>query len=118
MLRPSGNQRLLRQDAMTQRLEVDVITDAGRILFPDGLEYDNTARDSYAIVEGDPLSATAVCVRTAELKRGDWEVRLATHSEMTADATHFHLRNKMEAWEGKTAVFAKEYRKSIPRDLV
>ncbi|MCB9434722.1 MAG: CocE/NonD family hydrolase [Ardenticatenaceae bacterium] len=118
MLRPSGNQRLLRQDAMTQRLEVDVITDAGRILFPDGLEYDNTARDSYAITEGDPLSATAVCVRTAELKRGDWEVRLATHSEMTADATHFHLRNKMEAWEGKTAVFAKEYRKSIPRDLV
>jgi hypothetical protein len=103
---------------MTQRLEVDIIIDAGRILFPDGLEYDNTARDSYVIVEGEPLSATAVCVRTAELKRGDWEVRLATYSKMTADATHFHLLNRVEAWEGKTAVFAKEYRKSIPRDLV
>ena len=92
--------------------------DAGSVRYPDGLEYDNDMTDTFTIVEGDPLSAAVRCDRSAELRRGDWRVRLETSSVMTSDATTFRVTNAVDAYEGHTRVFSKTWTFAVPRDMV
>jgi hypothetical protein len=37
---------------------------------------------------------------------------------MTADATHFHLSNQLDAYEGDVRVFTKSWVTAVPRDHV
>jgi hypothetical protein len=36
---------------------------------------------------------------------------------MWSDATHFHLKGRLEAYEGDALVLARDVAESIPRDL-
>ena len=82
------------------------------------LEIDETAVDTYGIVEGDPLSASVRCDWSIALGRDDWRTRIETSSALTADATSFLLTDTVEAYEGEKRVFAKSWSVAIPRDLV
>jgi hypothetical protein len=82
------------------------------------LEIDETAVDTYGIVEGDPLSASVRCDWSIALGRDDWRTRIETSSALTADATSFLLTDTVEAYEGEQRVFAKSWSVAIPRDLV
>jgi hypothetical protein len=53
-----------------------------------------------------------------ELQRDEWRVRVATDSEMTADATHFHVSSRLDAYEGDERVFSRTWAKAIPRLFV
>lgn len=37
---------------------------------------------------------------------------------MWSDATTFHLRGRIEAYEGGRKVFERDFRESVPRDLL
>ena len=39
-------------------------------------------------------------------------------AELTADATTFHIREKLTAKRGEAVVFEREHRNAIPRDLM
>jgi hypothetical protein len=58
------------------------------------------------------------CNRQVEISRGDWHTRVETLSVMTGDASHFHLTNVLDAYEGQTRVFTKSWARAIPREWV
>ena len=81
-----------------------------------GLITGSLAREFYSIEKDDPLSAYARCHWTEELEREGWSVRTETFSDMRADATHFHLTARIEAWENGELVFEKDFVETIERD--
>lgn len=105
-------------ELVSGQTEVKNLFDFGRIRFNDnGLEYEDITTNIYTIHEGEPLSATVRCDQFLAYQRGDWQPRLETSSTMTADETHFHVNQRLDAYEGQTRVFTKTWRFIIPRDL-
>ena len=95
------------------------VSDEGRLRFLDnGLETDHSSTEVFKVREGDPLSVSQHIQSVIEFRRDDWRVRVETDSLMTADATHFHLSNHMDAYEGDARVFTKSWTTAIPRDGV
>ena len=82
------------------------------------MEVDDRLIERYTIRDGEPLSLKVHIERTLMLQREAWRVRIETVSTMTADATHFHLSNHLDAYEGDVRVFTKSWTKAIPRQLV
>jgi hypothetical protein len=94
-------------------------TDAGRRrLLANGLEDEAHSRDTYTIIEGQPLSAHVRCDRMVKIGRGDWRTRLESSSTMSADAETFYVTNVLEAYEGEVRVFTKTWDFKVPRDFV
>jgi putative CocE/NonD family hydrolase len=113
-------ERVVRRDVAAGRIElvVDPGYGAGDLRLADGLVYREQALEEYAIVEGDPLSAHALCRWMISISRGDWQTRIETRSELGADAAEFRISNELEAFEGETSVFSRTWTASVPRDLV
>ena len=82
-----------------------------------GLITGSAARERWEIHPADPLSARGRTYWTQELAREGWSVRTETFTEMWSDATHFHLKGRLEAYEGEVLVLKREVSESIPRDL-
>ncbi len=53
-----------------------------------------------------------------ERQRGRWNVRTETFGELTATKTHYHVKGRLEAYEGKKQIFIKHWDKKIPRKLM
>jgi putative CocE/NonD family hydrolase len=83
----------------------------------DGLEVEGTQKDTFSIVDGDPLSATVECRRRMEMHRDGWSARVETHSSMSADAEFFRLVNLIEAFENDERIYTRERSFEVPRDL-
>ncbi len=67
-------------------------------------------------MEGDPLSAKAEVTWRYHMKRGDWDIRTESRTVLTASKDAFHLRAWLDAFEGETRVFAKNWSFDIPRE--
>ncbi|WP_460510482.1 CocE/NonD family hydrolase [Frigoribacterium salinisoli] len=99
---PSGStlpQRGVAHDVETGEwvLEVDPGYGGGRE-YPDGLVFTEDSRETYRIVDGDPLSASAESHWSIGLEKPDWWAWLETTSKVTADAEAFHVVNTVQAW--------------------
>jgi hypothetical protein len=111
--------RTIHRDEVTGKLTLIDKSERGYVRFVDnGLENDYTTTDTFSIIEGQPLSATAQSDRHIIIGRGDWQTRIETTSRMTCTATHFMVTNSLEAYEGETRVFAKTWDFKVARDLV
>ena len=117
---PGRATRTVRYDVATGRWELaaDLVYFGSFRFAGDGLELSERGRDTFAIVEGDPLSAEARSDWSISIGRGDWRTRVETTSRMTADAQAFRVTNALDAYEGEARVFAKTWHFSVPRDLV
>jgi hypothetical protein len=117
---PRGAGRSASRDLESGRHELVVGVDhfGARRLVRDELLYRERAIDTFAIVEGEPLSAMARSEWTIELERGDWRVRVETSSALSGDAEAFHVTNALDAYEGDARIFAKTWSRRLPRDLV
>ena len=101
----------VRRDLESGRHELVVGVDhfGARRLVRDELLYRERAIDTFAIVEGEPLSAMARSEWTIELERGDWRMRVETSSALSGDAEAFHVTNALDAYEGDARIFAKTW---------
>ena len=119
LLEPGSIGRTLSHDVATGRWELaaDLVYFGSFRIPGNGLEHRERGRDTFAIVEGDPLSAEACSEWSIAVGRGDWETRVETLSTMTADSGAFRVTNSLDAYEGKTRIFAKTWHFSVPRDL-
>jgi len=118
-LRPARRDHTVTHDHVDGWVSLSMVNDEGRLRFLDnGLETDHYSEETFRLREGDPLSVSQRICNKIEFRRGDWQVRILTDSLMTADATHFHLSNHLDAYEGDTRVFSKSWTKAIPRDQV
>jgi hypothetical protein len=88
----------------------------------DGLVRSGTESNRFRLVEGDPASAVVECERGERLRRGDWAVRVATRSRMTADRDTFSVVDRLTAYEGEgpaeRQVFDRSWTFTVPRDQV
>lgn len=119
VLSPGSRERTMHHDVIRGKFR---LTDCGgsgyQRIVESGIEFGSAYTNTYTIMEGDPLSASVRCDRTAKIGRGDWQTRVETSSVMTADAEAFHVTNTLDAYEGNVRVFAKTWNFKVPRDLV
>jgi hypothetical protein len=117
ILRAFARDRRVQYDTVTQRTELVDFIDTGRFrLQADDLDYDETAQHSFAITEGEPLSAVTTSKFAIKIGRGDWRVRIETESSLRSDSDHYYTLNQLQAFEGETLVFSRNWSAAIPRD--
>ena len=82
------------------------------------LEVGHRMLKRFRIGEVDSLSARAEVVQTTVFKRSTWSVRIETRTCFSASVDAFNLQATLDAYEGQTCVFSKEWDCSLPRDMV
>jgi putative CocE/NonD family hydrolase len=89
-----------------------------RTIASTGVRYSEEWSDTYAIVEGDPLSAAVMCERETRSESPELAWRVNVSASMTCDANDFIVTEAYSAHEGEDQIYAgtREYR--IPRDHV
>lgn len=91
---------------------------SGRVVLPNGIELAERYRESFRIVEGEPLSAEVATDHAIELGRGGWRTRVEAVSSLRSDGGSFAVVNRVDAFEGAHQVFGRTWTKRLPRDLV
>ena len=131
---PASLQTTVRQGKLERSVSIDQVTgrvnhrtyvDGGtfgptgkiRLEMP-GVEISHVSERNYSIHPDDPNSAHASMRQTCEIGRGEWQTRIETYAEMTSTPTTFELNAWVEAFEGDTSVCRREWRTSIPRQLL
>lgn len=118
VLRVPSTRKMLQHDLIDGTTEYRIEDDAGRNRHVgSGMVVDDRLTEGYTIRDGEPLSLKVRIDRTLELQREAWRVRIDTSSTMSADATHFHLTNHLDAYEGEVRVFTRSWTKAIPRHM-
>lgn len=118
-LRPSSNRREIEADAKTDVVTLTIVDDFGETRDLDhGLRVGGVAREIWRIHPDDPLHAFGETHWTQTLARGDWAVRTETYTTMSADKDNFMLSGRIEAYEGHTLVFERDFKEVIPRHHV
>ena len=70
----------------------------------------------YSVREDDPTSAIAELEETIELERDDWQTRIATRIRLTSTRDHWHLRAELDAYEGESRCFSRNWDETVERD--
>ena len=116
-IREGSNIRKTVTDWATGIVTLEIIDDFGKVKDSDhGLINGSIAREWWSIHPDDPLSAKGRSHWSDELEREGITLRTETTSEMTSDATHFHLTARLEAFENGDLIFEKDVQRSILRD--
>jgi putative CocE/NonD family hydrolase len=113
----SGGGRTVTRDLAAGRAELVFDWDCGGLArLPNGLLYEDTSVATYAIVEGDPLSARVEVRNTSDYGRGDWRVHVEATGVMTSTATHFLVSSRLDVYEGDTRIAVRAWDDEFPRD--
>ncbi|MBB96617.1 MAG: peptidase S15 [Rhodobacteraceae bacterium] len=115
-LRPESHVRRIEEDQVSGLVTLVIEDDFGKVEDCEHKLINGTiAREWWSIHPDDPLSARGRCHWTEEQGRGDWAIRTETYSEMWADTETFHLKARLEAWEGDALIYERDLSDSIPR---
>lgn len=116
---PSAHTREMIDDAASGERTLRVANDDGEVVFERiGLAVGAWNRERYRIAPDDPLSAAAEFDWTQTLRRGNWSIRTEIRASFSADAEAFHHRLRLDAFEGDTRLFSRDWALNIPRDNV
>ncbi|MDX1755704.1 MAG: CocE/NonD family hydrolase [Marinobacter sp.] len=77
-----------------------------------------TIRRVFRINEQNPHSAHAQIEQQTLMKRGDWSVRMECHTDLTADASSFHIKATLDAYEGEALIASRHWDERLPRNLL
>lgn len=116
---------VLRKPQATRRVETDLITgevvlvvidDTGLVTNAEhGLTTGERMAERWSVHPDDPLSAESFFEFNQSLARGDWAVRTEGWARMTATRDALIMTAHLEAWEGESQVFARDWRQEVPR---
>lgn len=116
---PAQVERTTTYDRLSDRHSVRDHQDSGLVRIDDaGIVFGNASTYTWSISEGKPLSAYQTATHTLRLEREQWKIRIVTDSALWADEAHFFLNDRLEAFEGEERIFHREWKRTIPRDLV
>ena len=120
--------KVLRAGKTTRKIETDLISGTTALVISDdlgdvenlthGLCTGESMTELWEIHPDDPLSARAVHTWEQRQSRGDWSVKTNAWAEMTATATHLHLKASLTAYEGDTKVFERHFDDKVARRFV
>jgi putative CocE/NonD family hydrolase len=112
------HKREFTTDAKTGVRRLEIIDDFGRHeIAPHGLITWAVGRETHSIHPDDPLFCMMKTHWTEELQRGRWQVRIEAITEMRASKTHWLITGRLEAYEGRKLVFARDWHEKIARHL-
>ena len=118
-VRPPSHSRKAERDAATGAVSLSISDDFGEMRDADhGLASGGIGRERWTIHPDDPLSARAVTHWTSTLSRDGWSLRTETFSSMRSDKDKFYLTGRIEAYEGDSLVFERDFREEVPRDHI
>ncbi len=125
VVRSGALERSVSIDQITGRVNHRLYVDGGtfgptgkmRLAAPD-VEMSHVSERNYSIHPDDPNSGQASMRQTCEIGREGWQTRIETHAQMTSTPTTFELRAWMEAFEADKSVCRREWKSSIPRNLL
>jgi uncharacterized protein len=118
-LRQSRRERDIHEDPTTGETVFTIHRDRGAYRLHDiDLTIDGGAVERFSITEGDPLSAKGDIAWRYRMTRGGWNIRTESRTVLTASKDTFYLRASLDAFEGETRVFTKNWSFDIPRDGV
>ncbi|KPV40149.1 peptidase S15 [Thiohalorhabdus denitrificans] len=119
LLEPEEHRWTVVRDLAGDVSTLEVINDEGTYrLEPTGTEIQRRTNEWYTYEDddfGSPRGET-YCIRG--FRRGDWAVKTLTRTVLTCDEENFYIRAELDAYEGDTRVFSKNWNTSIPRNLV
>jgi len=117
--RPGRGWRVVTDDigAGIRRIEMGKDYGAGEIL-DIGVEDDAVMVETYEISPDDPRSARARIVASAGFASAGHRCRIETVTELSATKESFELHSRIEAFEADKPIFARSFRKSVPRDFM
>ncbi len=81
-------------------------------------EFGSSCRQTFSIGRADPLSAKASFEWRKRYGRGDWQLRIVARTRMTLTREHFVISAMLDAFEGESRAFSREWDCMIPRDYV
>jgi len=121
---PKQLERRVIQDGLTGEITVETIGNGGFLgpgrkwkITDIGTVIGHALTKRFTITEGDPTSARSDFRQSYELERGDWRIRLETHSTFHGTRTDWVFAQEAVAYEGDKEVFRKTWTQTTPRDL-
>jgi hypothetical protein len=116
---PAHHNWLVHRDLAGDESVLEVIKDEGTVYFPDlDLEVGDATWNEYTYHDDDFGSPRGETRTRRSFRRGEWTVRTTTRTVLTADATHFHIRAELDAYEGEARIYSESWSRTLPRDLV
>ncbi|MGN9758335.1 CocE/NonD family hydrolase [Streptomyces sp. SD31] len=118
-LTPSDERWEVKRDLVGYHAELEIVKDRGTVRF-DGidLEAGRRAYERYASIADDFTSVTGESTWTMRFHRGDWDVRVVTHTELSCDRENFFVDATLDAYEADRRVFSRTWNERVPRDLL
>jgi hypothetical protein len=116
-IEPPHHNWLVHRDLAEDVSVLEVIKDEGLYhIKAIDMEVGDRTWDWYTY-QGDDFTSVRGENRTERtFRRGDWSVRTTTHTVLTADITHFYIHAELDAYEGETRIFSRNWKRTIPRD--
>jgi putative CocE/NonD family hydrolase len=109
--------RIVTRDFLKGATTVQLPRDGGIVHLLDiDLVCHETGDVFYEITDGDPASARCWTRFEMGRRRGDWQIRTETRTELRCTPTHFELTATLDAYEGTARVIARNWHIKIPRD--
>lgn len=120
LLEPPLSRRVVHKNVDDGRITMtwDQNMRGSRRYAEDGLEFREGGRETYVIVEGEPLSAEVTSEWHTLVGRGEWQTRVEAVSRVAGDEDSFYVSSHVQAFEGEALVFSRSWDDRIPRDLV
>jgi hypothetical protein len=109
--------RIIMRDVLKGTTIVQLPRDWGVVHLTDiDLICGETGDVYYELTDDDPASARCWTRFEMNRRRGDWRIRTDTTTDLRCTRTHFELTATLDAYDGETRVFARNWRLKIPRD--
>jgi uncharacterized protein len=122
------NHKQLTAGHSARRVETDLITGCVTMVVEDrsgktesldhGLIVEENMMERFEVDPADPSHAVARCVWEQGLMRDAWAVRTHATAEMRSTPDALVFQAKLQAWDGDTLVFEREFDESVPRNFV
>lgn len=118
-LRPSNHQWTIRTDVASGKQSHERLNDSGSCLITEyDWEFGTKNQTIFCIHPDDPLSAHGEVQTQEHFTRDQWRVRIDSKAVMDVTKETFDIRAELDAYEGDTRVFSRNWSKKVPRDLV
>lgn len=116
VLTPSVTQRHVERDLMSGRISYNIFEDTGMDSHPDvGLQTRQSREEQWSVLPDDPLSMQGTCEWVTYMQRDEWQLKTIATSQLTCTEKLWIIAGRLEAYEGETLVFERDYHKEIAR---
>ncbi|MDF9798640.1 putative CocE/NonD family hydrolase [Catalinimonas alkaloidigena] len=125
---PTSTVKLLRngdekwqviRDLVDDKSTLWVLKDSGTQKIEEiDLQMSDCSEEKYSIINDDLSTVRGETWSKTQLERADWNIHTKTHTTLTSDKDYFYIHATLDAYEGQSRIFSKNWHEKIPRHLL